>query len=323
MAYTQAQAQAFINKIAPMMVEEGTKRGYKVISTAIAQAIIEGAAGTSTLAKPPYYNHFGMKCGSSWNGRSVNLKTKEEYKPGQLTDIKANFRAYDSDRDGVSGYYDFIGKKRYENLKTAANYRQYAEMLKADGYATSSTYVNTLCKTVEKYNLQKYDTPGQILIAQASMGESGIKGQIAGNQTGKELNIKPYYKHQKGWRVFRSPEAYKAAKIAYAALRAAKNPCIGYDQGNRNTLFEAAQKYGYDPGLVKIDVETDCSALTRVCCYYAGYQLPDFNTASEPKVLLAAGFKEIQINQTNGSGLAVGDILVTNGKGHTCVCVQA
>lgn len=155
MGYTSAQAKAFINMISPLMVAEGKARGYKVISTAIAQAIIEGAAGTSGLAK--YHNHWGLKCGSKWTGKSVNMKTKEEYTPGTLTTIKDNFRAYDSDREGVKGYYDFISTKRYENLKTAKNYVEYAHMLKADGYATSSTYVNTLCSTVRKYSLDKYD----------------------------------------------------------------------------------------------------------------------------------------------------------------------
>lgn len=155
MGYTSAQAKEFINMIAPLMVAEGKARGYSVISTAIAQAIIEGAAGTSGLAK--YHNHWGLKCGSSWKGKSVNMKTKEEYTVGTLTTIKDNFRAYDSDQEGVKGYYDFISSKRYANLKTAKNYKEYAEMLKADGYATSSTYVNTLCSTVQKYDLQKYD----------------------------------------------------------------------------------------------------------------------------------------------------------------------
>lgn len=155
MGYTSAQAKDFIRMIAPLMIAESQARGYKIVSTAIAQAIIEGAAGTSGLAK--YHNHWGLKCGSSWKGASVNMKTKEEYTVGTLTTIKDNFRAYSSDQEGVKGYYDFISTKRYENLKSANNYIEYANMLKADGYATSSTYVNTLCSTVRKYNLDKYD----------------------------------------------------------------------------------------------------------------------------------------------------------------------
>lgn len=156
MGYTSAQAKEFINKIAPIIVNEGKKRGYKVFSTVIAQAIIESASATSVLGYK-YHNYFGMKCGSSWRGASVNLRTKEEYTVGVLTNIRDNFRAYESMEAGVAGYYDFIGYKRYANLKTATDYVQYAERLKADGYATSSTYVNTLCSVVRKYDLTKYD----------------------------------------------------------------------------------------------------------------------------------------------------------------------
>ena len=156
MGYSTAQAKDFIKHIAPLIQSESRARGYKICSTVIAQAIIEGAAGTSILAKQ-YHNHFGMKCGKSWKGGSVNLKTKEEYTPGQLVSIKDNFRTYRSDEEGVKGYYEFISAPRYENLKTATTYREYAEMLKSDGYATSSSYVNTLCGTVTKYNLGAYD----------------------------------------------------------------------------------------------------------------------------------------------------------------------
>lgn len=156
MGYSSAQAKQFINYIAPMIRAEAKRRGYKICSTIIAQAIIEGAAGTSSLAQK-YHNHFGMKCGKSWKGASVNLKTKEEYTPGSLTTIKDNFRVYDSDEQGVAGYFDFISASRYANLKESLTYKQYAEFLKADGYATSSSYVQTLCNTVTKYDLTKWD----------------------------------------------------------------------------------------------------------------------------------------------------------------------
>lgn len=156
MGYSASQAKAFIENIAPMIKAEADIRGYSICSTVIAQAIIEGAAGTSILASR-YHNHFGLKCGSAWKGKSVNMKTKEEYTAGTLVTIRDNFRVYDSDEAGVAGYYDFISTKRYANLKNAANYKQYAEYLKQDGYATSSTYVNTLCSTVKKYNLWIWD----------------------------------------------------------------------------------------------------------------------------------------------------------------------
>lgn len=153
---SSAQTKTFINYIAPMIQAEAKARGYKVCSTIIAQAVIEGASGTSSLAKY-YHNHFGMKCGKSWKGKSVNLKTKEEYTVGTLTTIKDNFRVYDSDEQGVAGYFDFISASRYANLKECLTYKQYAEFLKADGYASSSSYVQTLCNTVTRYDLTKWD----------------------------------------------------------------------------------------------------------------------------------------------------------------------
>lgn len=155
-SYTETQAKIFIQNIAPIIQREGNSRGYKIVSTTIAQAIIEGACGTSSLAKT-YHNHFGLKAGTAWKGKSVNLKTKEEYNVGIHVTIKDNFRVYDNDTEGVKGYYDFISTKRYSNLKQAIDYKQFAEYLKKDGYATSSTYVNTLCNTVKKYNLWQYD----------------------------------------------------------------------------------------------------------------------------------------------------------------------
>ena len=152
-----SRVEEFINMIAPLIISEGKKRGYSVFSTVIAQAIIESNSGKSILGYK-YHNYFGMKCGSRWKGKSVNLKTKEEYTVGTLTTIKDNFRVYDSIEEGVKGYYDFISTKRYANLKEAKTYVDYALNLKADGYATSSKYVNTLCTTVDAYNLTKYDS---------------------------------------------------------------------------------------------------------------------------------------------------------------------
>ena len=153
------EVQIFIDKIAPLIVAEGKRRGYKVFSTTIAQAIIESKYGKSLLGYK-YHNYFGLKAGKVWltQGKpAVSLKTKEEYTVGKLTTISDYFRVYDTMAAGVAGYYDFIASKRYENLKSAVSYEQFAILLKADGYATSSSYVNTLCTTVIKYALTKYD----------------------------------------------------------------------------------------------------------------------------------------------------------------------
>ena len=159
MAYTLKEAYSFIEKIAPIIQREAVQRGYHTCAAVIAQAVIEGACGTSELAKR-YNNHFGLKCGAAWikaGKPAANLKTKEEYVPGTLLTINDYFRVYSSMEECVKGYYEFISTARYSNLKTASDYKTYANFLKNDGYATSSKYVKTLCDTVVKYGLDQYD----------------------------------------------------------------------------------------------------------------------------------------------------------------------
>lgn len=153
---TYSQQIEFINKIGPIIRKVSKERGYHVASPIVAQACLESNFGLSQLSSR-YHNYFGLKCGTSWKGRSVNFKTKEEYKVGQLTTIRDNFRAYDNMEEGVNGYFDFINTKRYANLKLATGPKQYLEYIKADGYATSSTYVNSNMNMITKFGLDKFD----------------------------------------------------------------------------------------------------------------------------------------------------------------------
>lgn len=156
------EREAWIQRIGPIIAKVAKERGYQVASPIIAQACCESRYGESQLGWR-YHNYFGMKCGSSWKGKSVNLKTKEEYTVGKLTTIKDNFRVYDSMEDGVNGYFDFINTKRYANLKSAKTPREYLELIKKDGYATSSTYVSTNLSYISRHNLTRFDdtTPSQ------------------------------------------------------------------------------------------------------------------------------------------------------------------
>lgn len=141
----------FIKEIAPLIQEH-----TKLASPVIAQAIVESGWGKSELAWK-YHNYFGLKCGSGWIGKSVNCWTWEEYPQGNLK-IQDNFRVFDSMKDGVKGYFDFIHSyNRYTNLRYAESPDEYLQMIKDDGYCTSSYYVD-LCKSlILSNNLTKYD----------------------------------------------------------------------------------------------------------------------------------------------------------------------
>jgi len=149
--------QEFIKTVGAYVQKYAPKYGIKVCSPIIAQAILESGWGKSTLAAK-YHNYFGLKCGSKWTGKSVNMTTKEEYTVGTYTTIKDNFRVYDSMEEGIKGYFEFIQLSRYANLKGITNPQKYLETIKADGYATSNSYVTNNMNLIKQYKLTQYDT---------------------------------------------------------------------------------------------------------------------------------------------------------------------
>lgn len=174
----------FIEVIAKYVIKYANDYGIKVHSPIIAQAILESGWGGSTLASK-YNNFFGLKCGGSWKGKSVNMATKEEYSVGTLTDIRANFRVFDSIEDGVKGYFEFINYSRYSNLKGVTNPEEYCRLIKADGYATSSTYVTNLMRVIRDNNLTRFDGTQENVEKE---NEDMVSGEIVGTQlTGAEI----------------------------------------------------------------------------------------------------------------------------------------
>ena len=166
-----------------------------------------------------------------------------------------------------------------------------------------------------------------VRIGSARINENGTTtGGKAGDQTGGEVSAQNYYVHRKGWYVIRPKDAQVAEKIAKAMEYACANDHIGYCQSHRDSLRKAAAKYDYNPAKVTTDVETDCSALVRVCCLYAGISVGDFNTSSELEVLKKTGQFDVLTEDkycTASTYLKRGDILVTRAKGHTVVVLSS
>ena len=168
----------FIEQIAKCVKKYAYVYGIEVHSPIIAQAILESGWGKSGLASK-YHNYFGLKCGGAWNGKSVNMATKEEYKVGTLTNIRDNFRVYDSMEAGVKGYFDFINTSRYVNLKGVKSPEEYVKRIKADGYATSSKYVDNIMRVIRDNKLTRFDGNGD-----GDMKKEELTGRAL---TGKEI----------------------------------------------------------------------------------------------------------------------------------------
>ena len=165
-----------------------------------------------------------------------------------------------------------------------------------------------------------------VKVGSARIDENGnAKNGKAGDQTGKEVSTQNWYKHSKGWRVFRAKNTALGNLIADDMEYACLNKNIGYDQNQRGTLYTVAKPYGFNCKKVTTKCECDCSSLVRVCCAYAGIMLPNFRTSNEASILLASGyFMEMKGKQYTDTSdcLIRGDILVTKTQGHTVIVLD-
>lgn len=156
---------------------------------------------------------------------------------------------------------------------------------------------------------------------------SKIKGGNAGDQTGREVYITDYYVHSKGWILLRLKDYATRQKIAEAMEKACANDQIGYDQGQRSTLYNNVKNSGFDPSKTTKNVETDCSELVHVCiCYALGEdKTGSFNTETLPDALVKIGLFEKYTDDKyckSSDYLMRGDILCTSTKGHVVVVLS-
>lgn len=165
-----------------------------------------------------------------------------------------------------------------------------------------------------------------VYVGSAAIDERGkATGGAAGDQTGRELRTQAWYMHSLGWVVIRARSAAVRAKIAAAMRAACLNARIGYDQGQRDTLYNVSKQLGFDPAKVTTPCECDCSSLVRVCCAFAGIMVASFRTYNEPAVLKATGQFDVLTDKayTNyPDRLLAGDILCTPQSGHTVVVLN-
>ena len=164
-----------------------------------------------------------------------------------------------------------------------------------------------------------------VKVGSARIDENGnAYGGKAGDQTGKEVSTQSWYKHKKGWRVFRPVNGSTALKIADFVEDACASSLIGYDQWNRHTLYDEIKDKGFNLSKLTKKVETDCSALVRTALAFAGIMgIPEsFRTGNMPSALLGTG-KFVELKGTKytdqSAYLGIGDVLVTKTSGHTVV----
>lgn len=158
-----------------------------------------------------------------------------------------------------------------------------------------------------------------VKIGHASIDEKGKTiGGAASDQTGKEVCSRDWY--NKSWtHVVRPKKEAVANGIVTACQAACANDNIGYDQGERTTLYTQAVAVQYDLSKIKTKCECDCSSLVAVCVNAAGVKVSkDIYTGNMVEALKATGDFDVLTDSkylTSDDYLKAGDILVC--KGHT------
>ena len=142
----------YIKKYRGIAVDE--MKHYRIpASITLAQGLLESGAGKSLLARKSN-NHFGIKCGGSWDGPSVR---HNDDAPNEC------FRAYKHARDSYRDHSKFLRSgARYAFLfrLKITDYEGWAKGLKKAGYATDSRYATRLINIIELYDLDQYDRKG-------------------------------------------------------------------------------------------------------------------------------------------------------------------
>lgn len=151
-AQTNSLYIQYIDQYKDLAVQQMNTYGIPA-SITLAQAILESGAGTGELARKSN-NHFGIKCGSSWNGRTTR---HNDDSPREC------FRVYSSVADSYEDHSRFLLRQRYSRLFSLDryDYKAWARGLKACGYATNPAYADRLISLIERYQLYKYDRPEQ------------------------------------------------------------------------------------------------------------------------------------------------------------------
>ena len=138
----------FLRTMYPLAVEASKQLGGVDPNALLTQWGFESAWGTKTSGK---YNYFGIKADKSWTGDKKDVMT-HEYLQGEKVTLPQPFRSYNSPKEAVEDYVNFLKKnKRYEKAGVfeAKTSGEYFGALQKAGYATDPNYAAKLTSATE------------------------------------------------------------------------------------------------------------------------------------------------------------------------------
>jgi LysM repeat protein len=242
--------EEYINTYKDIAIREMDRTGIPA-SITLAQGIHESGAGNSRLATEAK-NHFGIKCGGKWDGKTYYKWDDES--------SESCFRVYENAEASYLDHSAILQKDRYKFLfdYDKTDYKKWAKGLKKAGYATDPRYPQKLINTIEQHQLSQYDLamPTVVVNIQADTNYQEIITDpkeifVIPEETYRPLRKKarsflfPAYK--KGF--FRTNGAsYVIAKKGETALEVATRMDIPYRKFLKfNDLVDGDQLIAYQP----------------------------------------------------------------------------
>ena len=146
-----AHVDAFVQRMLPHAQEASASTGIPAhfmmsqaaLETGWGRSEIRGADGQNS------YNLFGIKAGSNWKGRTVDIVTTE-YVNGKPQKQVDTFRAYASYADSFRDYANLLrANPRYQSvLAQGQDATRFAQGLQQAGYATDPNYAQKLASVI-------------------------------------------------------------------------------------------------------------------------------------------------------------------------------
>ncbi|HCV04973.1 flagellar assembly peptidoglycan hydrolase FlgJ [Pseudoalteromonas sp. SSMSWG5] len=150
-------AESFISSIWEHAKNAAQKIGLNP-AVMVAQAALETGWGKHIISKADgtsSNNLFNIKSDQRWQGDKASKLTLE-FEQGVPVKKQASFRAYQSIKDSVNDFVDFLNENpRYEEaLKNTAEPAAFLDSLQKAGYATDPNYADKIKQVLKRVELQ-------------------------------------------------------------------------------------------------------------------------------------------------------------------------
>ncbi|KAF0238701.1 MAG: hypothetical protein FD181_702 [Prolixibacteraceae bacterium] len=263
-AFAQMTRREYIEKYQVLAINEMNRSGIPA-SIKMAQACLESANGNSELSKKSN-NHFGIKCKSTWTGKTVKHDDDEK---------DECFRKYNSVEESYIDHTNFlVSSPRYFSLfqLNPDDYVGWAHGLKKAGYATAPDYAQLLIKIIEENQLYRLDyraSNDQMIVAAPPINSKNISASLSINpfqtrqvtlrnqlksvvaKTGDTYEIIAQEMGIKVWELYRfndQPSGYQPQnnEVVYiqAKHRRAKKGVLSHKVEPLETMHYISQLYG-------------------------------------------------------------------------------